>query len=179
MIDKRTMHEASISVPLCVRYPKSIKAGTIIKEQVLSIDLAPTIMEMTVGKKMESAQGLSWAPLLDDSKDVEWRKTWLYEYNYEKQFPYTPNVRGIRHGKWKYVAYPHGDGGKLRHMEELYNMERDEGEKNNLANDPKYAKIKTMLAQELAKTLKATGANPDKMPIDEGIKIELPDEKIR
>ncbi|MCM8536379.1 MAG: sulfatase [Lentisphaeraceae bacterium] len=179
MIDKRTMHEASISVPLCVRFPKSIKAGTIIKEQVLSIDLAPTIMELTVGKKMPSAQGLSWAPLLDDSKDVEWRKTWLYEYNYEKQFPYTPNVRGIRHGKWKYVAYPHGDGGKLRHMEELYNMERDPKESQNLAQDPKYKEIKTQLAAQLAKTLKETGANPDNMPIDQGIKSELPEESIR
>ncbi|WDE99007.1 sulfatase [Lentisphaera profundi] len=179
MIDKRTMHEASISVPLTVRFPKKIKAGTLIKEQVLSIDLAPTIMELTLGKKMPSAQGLSWAPLLDDSKETEWRKTWLYEYNYEIQFPYTPNVRGIRHGKWKYVAYPHGDGGKLRHMEELYNMERDPAESRNLAKDPQYASIKKKLVAELAKTLKATGAKPDKMPLDMGIKSELPEESIR
>ena len=25
-----------------------------------------------------------------------WRKSWYYEYNYQKQFPYTPNVRGVR-----------------------------------------------------------------------------------
>ena len=39
MIDKRTMHEESIRVPLIVRYPRLIKPGTVIRQQVLSIDL--------------------------------------------------------------------------------------------------------------------------------------------
>ena len=64
-------------------------------------------------------------------------------------------------------------------MEELYNMERDPAETSNLAADPKYKAVKDKLAIELAKTLKATGANPDKMPIDQGIKTNLPDKDIR
>ena len=64
-------------------------------------------------------------------------------------------------------------------MEELYNMERDPAETSNLAEDPKYKEIKAKLAKQLAQTLKETGANPDKMPIDQGIKTELPEESIR
>ena len=128
---------------------------------------------------MENLSAAKYPKWLNDSKATKWRESWLYEYNYEIQFPYTPNVRGIRHKQWKYVAYPHGDGGALRHMEELYNMERDPGEINNLAQDPQYATVKAMLVTELAKTLKSTGANPDKMPLDQGIKSELPEESIR
>ena len=49
-----------------------------------------------------------------------WRQSFLYFYNYEKEFPYTPNVRGIRTADWKYIHYPHGDGSPDRYQAELY-----------------------------------------------------------
>jgi N-acetylglucosamine-6-sulfatase len=178
MIDKRTMHEASIRVPLAVRYPAAIKAGTVVSEQVLSLDLAPSLMELTVGQGMAGAQGRSWVPLVT-GQPTDWREAWLYEYNYEVQFPYTPNVRGIRQGDWKYVAYPHGDGGPLRHTEELYDMAADPGESRNLARDPASRQKLLELRAALAELLAATGAQPDVMPIDQGIKGELPEASIR
>lgn len=178
MIDKRTMHEASIRVPLVVRYPGTIKAGTVIEEQVLSLDLAPSIMELTVNQHMKNIQGRSWAPLVT-GQGTQWREAWLYEYNYEIQFPYTPNVRGIRKGDWKYVAYPPGDGGPLRHMEELYNLAQDPAESRNLAQDPGNAVTLADMRAALANLLVETGADPDPMPIDQGIKGELPEESIR
>ena len=178
MIDKRTMHEASIRVPLVVRYPASIQPGTVVREHVLSLDLAPSVMEMTVAQKMENIQGLSWASLAS-GKTSEWRDAWLYEYNYEVQFPYTPNVRGIRKGDWKYVAYPHGDGGALRHMEELYNMAKDPAESRNLANDTASSAKLAEMRLALAGLLERSGAVPDLMPIDQGIKGALPEESIR
>lgn len=178
MIDKRTMHEASIRVPLVVRYPPSIKAGTVVEEHVLSIDLAPSIMDLTLSADMPSAQGLSWARLLAGTSS-SWRQSWLYEYNYEVQFPYTPNVRGIRKGDWKYVAYPHGDGGPLRHEEELYDMRADPAEDNNLAQLPQYRSKRQEMRLALSELLNSTGANPDRMPLDQGIKGELPEESIR
>lgn len=178
MIDKRTMHEASIRVPLAVRYPARIAPGTVIDEQVMNIDLAPSLVELALGADMPSAQGLSWAPLVE-GRDIPWREAWLYEYNYEEQFPYTPNVRGIRQGDWKYVAYPPGDGGPLRHMEELYNLADDPREANNLALDPGSAARLASMRDALARLLKETGASPDRMPLDEGIRTELPDASIR
>ncbi len=178
MIDKRTMHEASVRVPLVVRYPKLIAPGTVVEEHVLSLDLAPSVMEMTVDGVMQNIQGLSWAKLAA-GESIDWRDAWLYEYNYEIQFPYTPNVRGIRQGDWKYVAYPHGDGGPLRHMEELYNMAVDQGESRNLAADANSAEKLGEMRVALAALLLDSGANPDVMPIDQGIKGELPEESIR
>jgi N-acetylglucosamine-6-sulfatase len=178
MIDKRTMHEESIRVPLVVRYPKLIKPGTVISEQVLNIDMAPSIVDICRATPLGNIHGLSWKPLLEGNHR-NWRKSWLYEYNYEKQFPYTPNVRGVRTDQWKYVHYPHGDSGPDRHMAELYNLTEDPNETTNLINDPKYTSVARELKAELARLLKQTGAVPDRMPLDEGVKLELPEESIR
>jgi len=178
MIDKRTMHEESIRVPLIARYPKLIKPGTVIKQQVLNIDLAPSIVDICRAQPLTNIHGKSWKQLLTGN-NRGWRKSWLYEYNYEKQFPYTPNVRGVRTDTWKYVHYPHGDGGPDRHIAELYNLKEDPNETNNLINNPKYSSVVAALKAELAHLLKQTGTLPDNMPLDEGVKMELPEESIR
>lgn len=66
-------------------------------------------------------------------------------------------------------------------MAELYNVEFDPEERHNLIGNPKYASVVADLKVELAKLMKATDLTPanDRMPLDEGIKKELPDAKIR
>jgi arylsulfatase A-like enzyme len=178
MIDKRTMHEESIRIPLIARYPKRIKPGTVIDQMVLSIDMAPSILELCGAPPLRDIHGVSFAPLLDGNA-AGWRRSWLYEYNYEKQFPYTPNVRGVRTDRWKYVHYPHGDGKPDRHMAEMYDLHNDPEERRNLINDPQHAGQLAELKAELARLLKETGALPDRMPIDEGVKMVLPEKSIR
>jgi N-acetylglucosamine-6-sulfatase len=178
MTDKRTMHEPSIRVPLLVRYPKLIKAGTVVEQMALSIDVAPSILDMCSAPPLGNIHGRSFKPLLE-GKAEGWRKSWYYEYNYERQFPYTPNVRGVRTDDWKYAHYPHGDGGPDRHKAELYNVREDPGETKNLTDEPVYAGKITELRAELKRLMEETGALPDKMPIDEGVKSELPEESIR
>ncbi len=178
MIDKRTMHEESIRVPLLVRYPPLVKAETVVDKMVLNVDVAPSILDICGVEALKEIHGRSFRPLLE-GKDAPWRKSWLYEYNYEKQFPYTPNVRGVRTDDWKYVHYPHGDGKPDRHRAELYHLAEDPLESRNLIEDPKHAAKLAELKQELQRLLAETGAQPDPMPVDEGIKTELPDEKIR
>jgi N-acetylglucosamine-6-sulfatase len=178
MTDKRTMHEESIRVPMVARYPRCIKPGTLIDQMVLNIDLAPTVLELCGARPLAGVHGMSWKKLLSgDSGD--WRTSWYYEYNYEKQFPYTPNVRGIRTDRWKYVHYPHGDGGPDRHKAEFYDLKNDPGECRNLIDDPSSQKIIEQLKKELANLVQTTGGLPDKMPLDEGVKKELPAASIR
>jgi arylsulfatase A-like enzyme len=182
MVDKRTMHEPSIRVPLVVRYPGLVLPGrpTVVEQQVLTTDIAPSILELCDAPALKDIHGRSWVRLVQRG-DGAWRKSWFYYYNYEKQFPYTPNVRGVRTDEWKYVHYPHGDGGPDRHMAELYNIEFDPEERHNLIGNPKYAGVVMELKDELARLMQRTGLTQanDKMPIDEGIKSELPDKKIR
>jgi len=178
MSDKRTMHEASIRVPLLVRYPKLVGAGTVIDKMVLSVDLAPSILDICGAEPLKNIHGKSWKGLLG-GKSRGWRKSWHYSYDYEKQFPYTPNVRGVRTDEWKYVHYPNGDDKPDLYKAELYNLKDDPGEKRNLIDDARYAGKVAELKAELGRLMASTGALPDKMPLYEGIKTELPDEEIR
>jgi arylsulfatase A-like enzyme len=178
MIDKRTMNEESIRLPLLMRYPQRIKPGTVVDEMVLSVDLAPSILDLCNAQPLPKAHGRPVAPLLAGNP-AGWRKSWLYEYNYEKQFPYTPNVRGVRTDDWKYIHYPHGDGGPDRHKAELYNIKADPQELRNLIDDPASAPKVKELQAELARLMQETGALPDSMPLDEGIKTVLPEKAIR
>jgi N-acetylglucosamine-6-sulfatase len=180
MVDKRTMHEASIHIPLIVRYRELVKTARVIEPQTLTADIASSLLELCAAPPLAKSDGRSWVKLVRDG-DPAWRKAWFYEYNYEKQFPYTPNVRGVRTDEWKYIHYPHGDGGRDRHLAELYHIKDDPTERTNLINDPKYAATAVELKAELSRLMKETGLTPesDKMPLDEGIKKSLPDAKIR
>ena len=113
--------------------------------------------------------------------DPDWRTSWFYEYNYEKQFPYTPNVRGVRTDEWKYIRYPHGDGSPDRHMAELYDLENDPEERHNLVRAADSSEVVSRLQAELARVMAVAGLTPetDRMPVDEGIKKELPAQNIR
>ncbi len=180
MVDKRTMHEPSIRIPLAVRYPGLVPTGQVrvVEQQVLTLDVAPSLLELCGLPPLKNIHGRSWKKLVQ-SGDRSWRKSWFYEYNYEKQFPYTPNVRGVRTDDWKYIHYPTGDGGPDRHLAELYDLKHDPEERHNLIGDPRHARKVKELQKELAGLMKTSGALPDSMPRDEGIKKELPDQKIR
>lgn len=180
MVDKRTAHEPSLRIPLIVRYPALGKAAKVVTKQVLTIDVAPSLLELCGAPALPNIHGKSFVKLVREG-DPTWRTSWFYHYNYEKQFPYTPNVRAIRTDEWKYIHYPHGDSKPDRHMAELYHLTDDPEETTNLINKPELAPKIAELKAELANLMLATGldAKTDKMPIDEGVKSELPDAKIR
>lgn len=183
MVDKRTMHEASLRIPLIVRYPGLAK-DRVVNQQVLTEDLSPSLLELCGAAPTPKCDGRSWVKLCRNGSDDAWRTAWFYEYNYEKQFPYTPNIRGIRTDRWKYIRYPHGpqlDSEPDKHLAELYDLQSDPEERMNLIKDPLQASRIADLQQQLYSLMKDSGLDPkeDKMPVDQGIKSELPDQKIR
>lgn len=179
MVDKRTMHEPSIRIPIVLSGP-GLPVGKVVSEQVLTVDVAPSVLELCHSQPLEKIQGRSWVKVAH-SADLKWRRAWFYEYNYEKQFPYTPNVRGIRTDEWKLIRYPHGDGSQDRHTAELYHLKTDPGELHNLAEHADHQRVRQRLQNLLSDMLAAEGLTEetDKMPLDEGISTELPDKKIR
>jgi len=183
MTDKRAMHEPSIRVPLIVRYPGLVRPGTVVEQQVLNIDLAPSIIEICGAEPLGDIHGESWVRLLRG--DVEgWRTSWYYEYNYEKQFPFTPNVRGVRTDRWKFSRSPHSSADARapidRHRAELYDLESDPDERFNLIDEPSHAETVRSLRAELDRLVDAHGGRSyQRMPVDEGILAVLPDARIR
>ena len=179
MVDKRTMHEPSIRIPIIARGP-GLPAGRVVTQQVLTEDVAPSILDLCGAPPLPDIFGRSWRALADGG-DPAWRTEWLYEYDYERQFPYTPNVRGIRTDRHKFIRYPHGDGGSDRHPPELYDLANDPDERRNLAAAPEHAATRADLERRLAVLMAGfgLGMGPGAMPLDEGIKSDLPDQKIR
>ncbi|MDB5388989.1 MAG: Arylsulfatase [Planctomycetaceae bacterium] len=180
MVDKRTMHEPSIRIPLIVRSQEltSDQKPKKIPQLVLTEDIAPSILELCGAPPLKNIHGQSWKKLVQIG-DPAWRTSFFYHYNYEKQFPYTPNVRGVRTEDWKYIHYPHGDGQPDRHMAELYYLKRDPEERHNLINSSDQVAKLIELKQELSRLMSEVGLADDKMPLDAGIKPQLPDQKIR
>lgn len=179
MVDKRTAHDPCLRIPLIARGPQW-RGGKVVNGQILTIDVAPSVLDACNVKPLEKIQGRAWSKLAMGS-DPSWRPAWFYEYNYEKQFPYTPNVRAIRTDRYKFIRYPHGDQSPDRHLAELYDLQNDPNELNNLVKDASQAELRAALEKQLAELMAAEGLTPqnDQMPIDEGIQSRLPDQKIR
>lgn len=170
-VDKRTAYEESLRIPLLVRYPRLVRPGTVISNLVLSLDLAPSLLDIAGAEPLRRIHGRSWKPLLA-GKRTRWRDSFLYEYNFEAQFPYTPNVRAVRTDRWKYIRYPHGDGSPDRFTAELYDLESDPLEMANLIQDPRHASQRRKLERELDRLSRSIG--PDSMPVYGGITNTLP-----
>ncbi|MFN7936083.1 MAG: sulfatase [Bryobacteraceae bacterium] len=177
-IDKRTMWEESIRVPLLMRYPGMIQQPSVRQEMVLNLDLAPTLVEMCGAAPLTRVHGRSMVRMLTMG-DPGWRKYFLYEYNFENEFPYTPNVRGVRSQEWKYIHYPNGEGQPETHRAELYHLKEDPKETKNLIDDAGASQMLTGLQGELARLLVETGASPDPMPVNPKLRMEMPAVGIR
>src|SRR5262245_66607220 len=65
MVDKRTMHEPSIRVPLVVRYPGLTPPDRprTVEKMVLHVDTAPSLLDLCGAKPLENIHGKSWRKL--------------------------------------------------------------------------------------------------------------------
>ncbi len=177
-IDKRTMWEESIRIPLLVRYPEAIRDPRVVDRMVLNLDVTPTVLDFCGAAALPNIHGTSFRPLAQ-GRDTPWRTSWMYEYNFEKEFPYTPNVRGVRTDEWSYMHYPNGEGLPDTEKAELYNVKMDPLQKNNLIDVPEAQAKLSELRAELLKIQRDTGGLPDKMPVSPELRFEMPDAAIR
>src|SRR5262249_32692777 len=84
MVDKRTMNEAPIRVPLVVRVPKLTPTNkpVVVDRMVLHVDLAPSLLDLCGAERLKEVHGQSWVKLAQGDASG-WRSAWFYEYNYE------------------------------------------------------------------------------------------------
>jgi arylsulfatase A-like enzyme len=145
--DKRFMHEPSIRVPLLMKLPKRLHkdyrvVGSKLDPMVLNVDLAPTVLDLAAAQPPKAMQGRSVLPFArvppPGPLPPEWkpREAWYYEYFEFPDVSHNVNKhRGVRTTKWKLIHYyepPFGFGEEF----ELYDLEKDPGERVNLANRP-------------------------------------------
>ncbi|RYF60872.1 MAG: DUF4976 domain-containing protein, partial [Cytophagaceae bacterium] len=151
LIDKRHMYEESMRVPLLVRCPAVVKAGTKLDQVVQNVDIAPTLLAYAGIAKPAQMQGNSFLPLLQ-GRTIPWREQAFYEYYWEADFPQTPTMFGVRTDRYKYI-FNHG----VWDANELYDLKNDPQEVNNLIRSADHQAIAKEMKSKVFDWLESTG----------------------
>lgn len=171
LIDKRTAYETSMRVPMLAHCPDLIKPGTVVKEVVANIDIAPTFLEVAGLKSPAYMDGKSFLPFLK-GQTQPWRTGLLYEYYWERNFPQTPTMHALRTDRYKYIHY-HG----IWDTDELYDLQEDPHEMNNLVNQKEHLPTVKKLNKELFGILQETNGMMIPFYEDRGGKNDLRNKK--
>jgi len=137
---KQSVYEGGIRVPFFIRWPGRIEAGKRIDRIAAHIDIFPTLLELCVieSPKNTLIDGVSLYPLLNGSMD-EWPDRNLVFQFHRGMIPQRYQNSAVRSQKYKLVS-KHGTTKErntglppLKPEFELYDIENDPGEKDNIA----------------------------------------------
>ena len=167
LIDKRTAYEWSMRVPLMLHCPAAIEGGTVVKEVVANIDIAPTLLDAAGETIPEGYDGRSFWQLAI-GKQIPWRSELLYEYYWERNFPHTPTLHALRGDRYKYV-HVHG----LWDLDELYDLQHDPGETRNLISSSQHQPIVREMNKKLFAVLQETDGMAIPLQPDRGRSMNL------
>lgn len=150
LIDKRCAYEESIRIPLLASCPQLVLANSKTDAVVSNIDVAPSILELAGVPVPDWIDGRSFVNLLQDPNDIDGgRKSLLYEYYWEPQFPQTPTTFCLRGDRFKLIQYQ-----GIWDTDELYDLVEDPGERTNLIRLSEYQEKVSQLRSQLYDRLK-------------------------
>ncbi|QOV88597.1 sulfatase family protein [Humisphaera borealis] len=166
MYDKRFMYEESFRTPLLVRWPGVAKAGTVQSAIAGNIDFAPTFLSAASTAVPDDMQGHSLIPLLKGEVPKDWRTSFYYRYYHDPGDHNTARHYGVRTVDHKLIYFWKKD------QWEMYDLNKDPNELNNVYNDPAYATTQAALKEELYRLKK-------ELKDDDQFADELPQENRR
>jgi len=151
-VERRLAYEEAVRIPLLVRYPRVVKPGSTFDQIALSIDLAPTLLQLAGVAAEGEMHGRSLVPLLQGETRA-WRKSFLIEYYSDTVFPrvLAMGYKAVRTERFKYIHYV-----ELKGMDELYDLQSDPYEMENLVNEPGSQETLRRMKSELARLSQQT-----------------------
>ena len=169
--ERRLAYEEAIRIPFLVRYPPLVRAGTTPAEIVLSLDLAPTLVELAGASPAPGVpvlvQGRSLVPVFRNAardpstssgspratSSGDWRSSFLVEYFSDTVFPRIRNMGyvAVRTSRHKYIQYQELEG-----MNELYDLDSDPYEQRNLIDAPDARPVVERMQSELRRLMSET-----------------------
>jgi N-acetylglucosamine-6-sulfatase len=153
-------YEPAVHVPFMIRGP-GIRPNSSTGELAANVDVAPTILELAGVEADKSIDGRSMVPFIRDP-ELRSRRPILFESFVETAdveanatTPARPgpsasvsilappkDYEGIRLGPFKYIAWPSGE-------KELYDINKDPNELNNIVRIPNYFPVRNLLHRQL------------------------------
>ncbi len=166
--DKRFMYEESLAMPLLMRFPNEIEAGTVCEAMVLNVDFAPTFLDLCGLPIPDHMQGASFRPLVGGERPDGWQESMYYRYWMHRDsahnVPAHYGVRTMRHKLIYFYNDPLGQPGAHEPIDppewELYDLEADPFEIENIYQRPEGARLIGELEAELARLQSAVGDEP-------------------
>ena len=155
-------------MPLLIRYPARIRPGSINEDMVQNTDFAPTLLDLAGVAVPTWMDGRSFLPCLEGNTPADWRKAVYYRYWMNFRGYNIPAHYGIRTDRYKLIYYyglslgTNGSDDKpgFNPYWELYDLQKDPAEINNLYDKPAYRALVQQLKAELEKLQLSLGDKP-------------------
>jgi choline-sulfatase len=147
---KNNMYDTCARIPMIINFPGNYKAGLRVNNVCSMLDLVPAIAEICGAETQKQWDGKSLINLVE-GRNADWPNFAISEY-------YAHNIAAghcmIRRDKYKYV-YFNKISDQYPAEKQLFDLEADPGEFNNLAHDAKYGSLindlHALMARELGR----------------------------
>lgn len=156
--NKQWMYENPLHAPFLVSFPGVVNSKQVHNSMTSHVDIAPTILDFAGVVIPEDMQGFSLKPILTGKVDKVREASYYHFYEHGKRLP---EMIGIRTDRYKLIHYPTMKGD---YRWELFDLEKDTEEMNNLARNPEYKELKEKLKDQLRKLIKEVGDDSVKAP---------------
>lgn len=141
--DKRFMYRESFRTPMVIRWPEEIEAGSVSTDPVMNLDIGETLLEAAGADIPDDMEGRSFLPILKGETPDDWRENVYYQYY----------ASGGEHNVAKHVGVQADDYKLIYFYEnedwELYDLEEDSKELNNVYGDADYEDMQNKLKEAL------------------------------
>jgi hypothetical protein len=155
--DKRLAYEESLRIPMVVVYPGRIEAGSTVSQLITNADFSPTILDYAGLPIPHQMAGSSMKPLFEE-ENPRWRDEVFYEY-WKELVHAIPTMTAVRTERYKLIRYPEIDD-----IDELYDLQEDPHEMDNLVFDPAHAELYAAMQERLDRAEASNRWRPDVFP---------------
>jgi arylsulfatase A-like enzyme len=147
--ERRLAYEESIRIPLIMRCPKLIPAPRRVNQVVMTLDIAPTLLELGGAERPPKLHGVSLVPLFGGEPSAETfppARDVFIEYFTDTVFPrvHKMGYTALRTDRWKYIHYS-----ELSGADELYDLRNDPSEMKNVVHDENAKRVLEEMKERL------------------------------